>query len=367
MSSPTAFDIEPLLQPISAEKPCGEPLRFDPLMDEIRASRPQRDTDPLVQNEEQEGNWPRIIELATEGLATRSKDLYLAAYLTEALINLRDASNYPCGFAGLSTGLRIIRGLVDRFWDGLYPEVDPEDGDLAARVAPLVWMTDPMTGAKLPNQVRAIPVTPFQKGDEISFSWSFWNSRIPQPKAESETDAMFERRKLEAEKRGQMFEETVARLNAEYCKGIFYEIEDTRQAMAETAAAVDARFGEVAPGWTTLRNAVDDCYSLVKRIATDKGVFATGETGGPGEEGQTSAEGPIRKGPIKSRAEAIARLEEAAKFLREIEPHSPVAYLVERAVAWSRMPFDQVIKELVKDNSVMDHVRETLGIQNPAG
>src|SRR5204863_8911542 len=78
-----------------------------------------------------------------------------------------------------------------------------------------------------------------------------------------------------------------------------------------------------------------------------------------------SAEGAqnANAGPPRSRAEAIARLGEAAQYFSDAEPHSPVAYLVRRAIRWADMPFADVLGELVKDDKLVKQIGETLGIQ----
>ena len=57
-------------------------------------------------------------------LARRSKDLQVAAWLTEALTR-------TYGFPGLRDGLRVLRGLHEAFWETLHPQI--EDGDLEFR------------------------------------------------------------------------------------------------------------------------------------------------------------------------------------------------------------------------------------------
>jgi len=82
---------------------------------------------------------------ASETLEKRSKDLQIAAWLTEALLH-RD------GCAGLHEGLTLLHGFVDRFWDHVHPEL--EDGDAELRAAPLEWL-----GTRLNIVVRQVPVT----------------------------------------------------------------------------------------------------------------------------------------------------------------------------------------------------------------
>ena len=81
-----------------------------------------------------------------------------------------------------------------------------------------------------------------------------------------------------------------------------------------------------------------------------------------GMEATTSSDTGGRSGPIRNRAEAMIRLEEAAKYFSDTEPHSPVAYLVRRAIRWAGMPFEEVLGELVKDDKLVKQISETLGI-----
>lgn len=71
-------------------------------------------------------------------------------------------------------------------------------------------------------------------------------------------------------------------------------------------------------------------------------------------------------GAISSRQDAFNRLEAIANYLRQVEPHSPVSYLVQRAVNWGRMPFEDLLQELLKDTAVRAQVGELLGIKPPS-
>src|SRR5690606_29978023 len=93
-----------------------------------------------------------VIRLCKEGLSGRSKDLQIAAWLTEALLKKE-------GFAGLSAGLDLIRGLLEGFWEHLHPELEDDDAEM--RAAPLVWV-----GEYLDRAVRTTPVA--QDGFDIA-------------------------------------------------------------------------------------------------------------------------------------------------------------------------------------------------------
>src|SRR5215469_10725703 len=114
---------EGLLQPISSESPSGCSLRYDPVFDLIRETR--REEEALSQGvwscAVKRANFPRVIQLTVEALRSKTKDLQLAAWLTEALLVTE-------GLPGLIEGLHLVRGLLEQFWPTLYPEI--EDGDL---------------------------------------------------------------------------------------------------------------------------------------------------------------------------------------------------------------------------------------------
>ncbi len=53
-----------------------------------------------------------------------------------------------------------------------------------------------------------------------------------------------------------------------------------------------------------------------------------------------------------------------AEYFHKTEPHSPVAFLIERAIKWGEMPLDQWLEEVIKNNEILGQVRETLGIKS---
>ncbi|MBK7992303.1 MAG: hypothetical protein IPK14_02480 [Blastocatellia bacterium] len=73
---------------------------------------------------------------------------------------------------------------------------------------------------------------------------------------------------------------------------------------------------------------------------------------------------PINTGVISCREDALHRLKDVAEYFRKTEPHSPVAFLVQRAIKWGEMPLDQWLEEVIKNNEALDQVRETLGIKS---
>jgi type VI secretion system protein ImpA len=73
----------------------------------------------------------------------------------------------------------------------------------------------------------------------------------------------------------------------------------------------------------------------------------------------------VQSGPPRTREQALQQLRDVAAFFRRTEPHSPVAYLAEKAVSWGDMPLHEWLRKVVKDQSSMAHLQELLGLEEP--
>ncbi len=166
-----------LLNPIPGANPCGDSLRYAPVYDKIKEARREDDDAPQGdwQRERKTADFPLVIKLAGEALATKSKDLQLAVWLTEAL--LRQES-----FAGFRAGLNLIQSLLETFWDGIYPEI--EDGDASLRAVPLEWL-----GGRMDMALRNAPIV--RKG----FGWFKYKEALSVGyEADADTEAKAENR-----------------------------------------------------------------------------------------------------------------------------------------------------------------------------
>jgi len=354
-ASVATLDFERLLSPIAGDNPCGENLRWDPVWDELSQLR-KTWKDPLDSSADKLPEWPKVVDVATDTLATKTKDLLIAGWLTEAL--LRES-----GFAGFRDGLKLIHGFVERFWDQLYPII--EDGDLANRAAPFSWLTSADGGARMPTAMREIPVARSTTDDVLN--WTFWHLRRVAPQGKDEKEDAFKKRSAEADQKRQIFDAAVDSSPIPFYQTLLADIDACLEEINQLALRLDQRMGDFAPSWEELRKSIGEIrvfvYGVLKRRG---GLINETPAAAQAEEGTvTTNNAPDQAnhhGPIRSRMEAISRLEEAAKFFSETEPHSPVAYLVRRAVRWAGLPFEEVLGELVKDDKLVKQIGETLGI-----
>jgi predicted component of type VI protein secretion system len=74
----------------------------------------------------------------------------------------------------------------------------------------------------------------------------------------------------------------------------------------------------------------------------------------------TSASDVLSYGQIRNRAQAYQLLAEASDFLVRTEPHSPVPYLVRRAIAWGSMSLETLMTDLIRNSNDLSEVSRLL-------
>src|SRR5262245_17201890 len=147
------LDITALLTPIPASGPedaSADPTATPPKLAEARvavdeARRAEDATkygpDDPMRHSAKKSDWAKVVEIGSNCLRSVAKDLRVAARMTEALVQMH-------GFQGARDGLSVMRQLVDKCWDSLYPRV--EGSDLDARAGDFNWLDSFDKGARLP-------------------------------------------------------------------------------------------------------------------------------------------------------------------------------------------------------------------------
>lgn len=255
-----------LLAPLPGDNPAGEDLRYQPIYDEIKEARRADDLlDRGEWNRElKTADWNRVIQLTGEALSTRSKDLMIAVWLMEGLLNTR-------GFAGAELGLFVIEGLVRDFWDNLYPLID--DGDLEYRAGPLEFINE-----KLTVLVQSAPLT--DPGSSNGYSYIQWQESV---RVGKESDILNQWGDIdEAKKRtrdellaegkisGEAFEAAVQLSTRAFYEELSARLDSCLEIFRRLDALVDERFGREAPRLSDFRTALEDCGTQVGRILKEK-------------------------------------------------------------------------------------------------
>lgn len=333
------LDIDALLAPIAPDNPCGEDLAFSPEIDEIARARVA--DDPSLEQGAwvtalKEADWKLVGKRCATLLASRSKDLQLAVWLAEA--NAKTG-----GMRGLADGLALVAALCDRYWDGLHPQAD-EDG-FERRIGNLAWLA-----SHVAPLVRTMPLA---EGDLVTLqARDVARARGPEAVAELETAR--------------------ARSKPAFVQALMADCEACLAALQELERVVDDKLGADGPGYSTARAALRDALDLVTPVTAAMPLVPAGAAlapaavGGAGGAGMPFAPPARLDGPVQHRDQALAQLRQVAEFFRRTEPHSPVAYLAEKAARWGEQPLHAWLRGVIKDDAALARLEDLLGIEPPA-
>lgn len=366
-ASPPRIDVEALLQPISDDAPAGADPRADPspvspyyrikdARNAARAAERQLALDP--ENASLAPDWRPVLDLAPQILSQHCKSLEIVAWYVEALIR-------SAGLPGLRDGFELAREMCTRFWDDLYPL--PDEEGVATRVAPLTGLNGDDAEGTLVQPVRELQVTEGVSVGPFS-AWQY--EQALEVDRLTDEDAR-ERRIAAGAVTLKEFQQAVAETPLDFYRQLRADLAEARDAYARLNALLDEKAGADAPPTSNLRNALaafEETLGFVTRglaLGDDPApIGADGDDAGdddaPGASTEAAGGGPR---PLRTREDAFRMLDEVAAFFRRTEPHSPVAYSLEQAVRWGRMPLPDLLSELVPDPGSLETIFKLTGIR----
>lgn len=295
--------IDELLQPIAEGTPCGEDLSYSAEFDQIAELRREDDASLPLGDWKEKGKEPKVA------------DWPALCKLCEALLRTRskdlrlagwlaDGWAQQRGLAGLADGLALCTGLVETHWEHVHPQAD--DGDHEQRVGALRWLLA-RTVAQVGLTRHAPAVEPRQRDARAAF-----------------------------------------------------------EALARLQAAVDPRLGADGPSFMAARDALKALVDDLPAEPDDTAPTAEADPASPGATaGQATATAAAAGGPLQNRAQALHQLKQVAEFFRRTEPHSPVAYLADKAAKWGAMDLHSWLRTVIKDHGSMAQLEELLGVEPP--
>jgi len=361
MATPETVDLAALMAPIPGDNPAGESLLFSDVYDKIQQAR-RTERGQFDDGDARPPDFRAVVRLATEALTARSKDLQAAVWLADGLARTD-------GFAGIRDGLRVLRALHETYWDRFHPVI--EDGDLGMRANRLAWLNESGEGRdSLAVAIGLIPLTDPLSG--VEYGWvQFRESRdvdnLAKQSAEKHQRAIAEGRLT-----GDQFDAAVASGSRRFYERLFADVAGALEESNKLQDVILAKYTADAPSLLNVKGALEEVHHVLERIVDEKRRLEPDPIEDQGGAESVTSAGPgvvmVRATGIDpvDRADALRRLNAVAAFFRRTEPHSPVAYLVQRAIRWADMPLDVWLREVVANDDVLSRVKETLGIKEPA-
>ncbi|MGY2222461.1 type VI secretion system protein TssA [Pseudomonas gingeri] len=355
--------VEPLLEAISVDAPCGQNLRYEADYDRLRELRREDDTSlpkGVWEKEIKRAEWAGVEQLASDILVGRSKDLMVAAWLGEAWLHRH-------GLEGLQAGLALLLGLCERYPEQVHPQA--EDGDQSWRVTPVDWLV------RRYAEVLHTRVPLFAPGGSNGlaglslYGWQQLQGRQVLTGDNKNAKAIVETARLEQQKVNELIRATPL---SWWLHSQNLLLASLRQLEA-LEQWTDRYLGELAPTCRPLREIMQALSTLTREFIAmhpqqpeppvapientaeeDRAVAPA-----PAAEATEQASRPVAP---RNREEAYRQLLLIADYLAKTEPHSPVPYVVKKAVEWGNKPLNELLSELISSDAEARRVWTLLGV-----
>jgi type VI secretion system protein ImpA len=348
----STFDIESLFLAVRPDLPCGEDISqtdklresWDKLWDLVRPR--SLGTVPTEKEQLAEPDWGKVAQQSF-ALLQGSRNLRVASYFALALLVTE-------GLSGLRDGLYVIRGLLDHFWDDLYPRLDPEDGnDPTERVNTLLCLSSEPIGGEDPLYFRPrLLRVPLCSSARIGrFCLRDLQIARGEKKLPEGAPAAPEMSVITA-----AFQETARdELTSELLSvgQALEHLDGIRKVFLDRAA------GGLSPDVAGLRA---DLVKIRGVLQEHTGVGSGAGASAPEEAGVNPPAGGkpmLVPGEIRSRADALLAVDKACQYFERHEPSSPVPLLLRRAQRLASKTFLEIIEDVCPNG--MDQVTAVSG------
>lgn len=367
-TGPANSDMQALLTPFEDGLPAGRDLRLDVspqsiyfhLRDaraEARAAERLADNDPALGGA-MPTPWNTVHDLAVEALSLHSKDIEVACWLTECLTRKQ-------GLGGLADGVAVVAGLIGQFWDaGLFPAAEEDDPE--SRLIAVTGMSGQDRDGSLLQPLRKVVLFARQDGSPVTF-WEFERSKEvaalggQAEKAPRAAEGVVPFADLETEARGHGRPSLLA-LGRDVLRAAA-EWQSLEQAVARVAE------GDAVPATGRVRSLLESLQRLVGRyVPHNELVPAEPE----GSVEASSAADAVPEPPRRSLSAPQTRdamlddIIRIASAFRENEPNSPLSFTLEEAVRRARLPWPELLRELMPDAAARSAVLTGAGVRLPS-
>lgn len=330
--------IEKLLQPVSTEQPCGPDLSSDGQFDELETilkGKPEIDFGNIKKPAEPP-DWRQLQQKSADYLG-RSKHLRAATMLCCCLLKMN-------GIAGFRDGVQLIRGLIEQYWDTVYPLLDPEDNN------------DPTYRL---NIVAALTAPRGSVTGWLAIMDNLYTAPLCQPKgAPPVTFEQLQAAKLrQAGGEGAPLDGPTLTSITPVLRGCAEQVANHHQALQEASETIHALDQFLANTLSAQKSmSFEELQKTLKEMLTSLEPYlpsaageAAAETGEAATTAEASGNGGVAisiRGSIRSREDVVTALDSICQYYDQVEPGSPVPFLLRRAQKLATMNFVQAVQEL---------------------
>ena len=355
--------VEKLLQPVSGEQPCGPDLSDKPTYDELAQILKGKPSIQVgsVEKPAEPPDWRALKARSIEYL-TQSKHL-------RAAVMFCGSSLQTAGLPGFRDGLQLIRGLVEQYWPTVHPPLDVEDNNDPTQRLNILGALNSPRGTLRPDIQQWLAIIDY-----------LYTAPLCRPKGAEPVTldlAAAAHRRAENKSEAAGSEGTppppvgmdLAQLGKAFRAAAPAEIEANHAAVSEALealAGLDQFLTQTLGSGNTI--SFDELHKVLKEL---QGVLQTHLPGGatdaatnlPEVSVETSGGGTSSaisiSGAVRSREDVVRMIDAICEYYRQVEPSSPVPYLLKRAQKVARMNFVESMQEL--NLASVDALRPSMG------
>ncbi|CDT96750.1 Conserved hypothetical protein [Vibrio coralliirubri] len=417
-------EIARLLVPISDEEPSGSYLKLDrsayrSLRNVYNSAQssfrqlvetPDASSDPAIVDANTD-NWAELRKISEETLTSQSKDLeILGWYITSQLF-----TSQP--FHNLANAIPALNLFIDQFWDTLnpmLPEAKLKASDDAGKAKEITeFKTKPLLQLVGESVDSSSVYIPFQMldfcagvtfGDYLTAERKGNIAELKESALGSFDGSVSETLYLLAS----IFSELeIAEKNlAEKCQAVgatVISFNFIKTNVRDLIKAIHFLVGEKFTPWPLddnfhviqnsteapqqndsihsapmQANAPQNDSSLATETSQNSGATNPVNQGNgsvasdiqalsnlaPQNQTQTIVQNVSSINGIVNRDHAFQEIRKIAEYFKETEPHSPIAFLLERSIRWGYMSFPELLQEMVGNESVIAQINQMTGMDN---
>ncbi len=356
----TESQIQSINNPIGSDNPVGSDVRSDNSPTSIYYEiKDKRNAARTIERQVMDGNsdknpldlWQEVKEKAIHILSIVSKDLEIAVWLIEALLRTD-------GYAGLAQGFDVSLGLLEAYWDLIYPLAD-EDG-MSTKLAAYIWLNGNDSEGTLAAPMINVPIITLGNGGPLVL-WQYKQSlnieKINDPKKKNQriSEGVIDMKDIQL---------SVIRTPAASILQIISEIELALTNFTKLSQFFDDHCEpDDIPPSSNIKNILEACLNDIRTLGHDVlAMHEEPEVLGDDETVKLSASVKDSNGLISDRESALRSLANVANYFKVHEPQSPLPYLIERTIRWGGMSLGQLLGEIILDDRVREDVCHLTGI-----
>jgi type VI secretion system protein ImpA len=357
-----------ILAPFAGDAPAGEDLRLDAtpqsiyyrLRDARAAARAQEraSENDSAAGDTEFAHWRTVRQLAIEALQKRTKDIEIAAWLTESLTRQE-------GLVGLAAGAAVLKGLIEQHWAaGLYPTADATEPE--ARLLAISGLSGADRDGSLLPPLRKIVLFWRDDSTPVTF-WMYERSKEiavlqasgQTPKGPAVNVGGFA--DLEAVAQGSGREALLA-----VGRGAAQALMAWQELEGAIAKVVPP---DQSPSTSRLRGLLETLRRTVERYIPSSEFADAAQSETEPESANTEpseqASSSIAVVPrlVAGRDTMLDQVLQIAETFRRNEPNSPFGYTLEEAVRRARLPWPDLLREMLPDAAPRSSILVGFGLK----